>query len=253
MTFWNNGLKILGIFCIPLNSLSHLIRKIKRFFSKKLDLHFTLFFVCYQGVLHESYIYDRSGRLSEVVFPGDTKLTYSFKDSSTTLPTLFTTERGHSFSINYDNIGALQSITTPRGHIHSFALQILPGATKFIYYSPVNRNPFNVLLDDQGRVTSKTYPGLNSRILYVYSNESRLNRIVAGISETEFEYYPTTGLLKSVDVKDRPFEVRHEFKYHGGLLKEERIRFGSKTGLDNLKSRCKYDGNFDWLLKTMFQ
>jgi len=236
-----------------LNSLSHLIRKIKRFFSKKLDLHFTLFFVCYQGVLHESYIYDRSGRLSEVVFPGDTKLTYSFKDSSTTLPTLFTTERGHSFSINYDNIGALQSITTPRGHIHSFALQILPGATKFIYYSPVNRNPFNVLLDDQGRVTSKTYPGLNSRILYVYSNESRLNRIVAGISETEFEYYPTTGLLKSVDVKDRPFEVRHEFKYHGGLLKEERIRFGSKTGLDNLKSRCKYDGNFDWLLKTMFQ
>ena len=50
--------------------------------------------------------------------------------------------------------------------------------------------------------------------------------------------------IRTAEVKERPgYEVRNEFKYHGGLAKEECIRFGSKTGLDNARTRCKYDGN----------
>ena len=195
------------------------------------------------GDLSEAYNYDRSGRLAEVVFPDGHKLSYAFKDAVTTLPSQLTTESEQNYLIQYDNIGALQSITTPRGHIHSFALQMIPGYTKFLYYSPVNRNPYKMFLDDHGRVACKLYPGLSSRILYSYNNESRLERIVSGISETHFDYYSDTGLLKSVDVKDRPYEIRHEFKHHGGLVKEEKIKFGTKTGLDNLRSRYKYDGN----------
>ena len=195
------------------------------------------------GELSESYNYDRSGRLAEVVFPDGNKLSYSFKDPFTTLPSQLTTERDQTYLIQYDNVGALQSITTPRGHIHSFALQMIPGFTKFLYYSPVSRNPFKMFLDDQGRIKSKLYPGLSSRINYLYNNESRLYKIISGVSETNLDYYKETGLMKSVEVKDRPYDVRNEFKYHGGLITEEKMKFGSKTGLDNIRIRYKYDGN----------
>lgn len=198
-----------------------------------------------QGELAESYNYDRSGRLAEVVFADGHKVVYSFRDAFTTLPVQVTTERGHTFLLHYDNIGALQSITTPRGHIHSFALQMVPGGTKFLYYSPANRQPYQLLLDDQGRVQAKLYPATSgARIVYLYDDESRLAKIISGAAETLLEHYEDTGLLKTAEVKERPgYEVRHEFKYHGGLVKEERVKFGSKTGLDNARTRCKYDGN----------
>ncbi len=196
-----------------------------------------------QGEMSEAYNYDRSGRLSEVIFADGHKVTYTFGDAFSTLPSQMTTEREHTYLMQYDDVGALQSVTTPRGHIHSVALQMIPGHTKFLYYSPVSRQPHKLFLDDQGRVAWKVLPGQSSRILYTYSNESRLAGVVAGISETTLDYYEDTGLLKSVAVKDRPYEMRHEFKYHGGLVKEERIKFGAKTGLDHLRSRYKYDGN----------
>ena len=198
-----------------------------------------------QGDLSESYNYDRSGRLAEVVFADGSKLVYSFRDAFATLPSQMTTERGHTFLLHHNNIGALQSVTTPRGHIHSFGLQMVPGGTKFLYNSPASRQPFQLLLDDQGRVQSKLYPvNSGARIVYLYDNESRLSKIISGVAETSFEYYSETGLLKTAEVKERPsYEVRNEFKYHGGLVKEERTKFGSKTGLDNARTRCKYDGN----------
>lgn len=196
-----------------------------------------------QGDLSESYNYDRSGRLAEVVFADGSKLIYSFRDAFATLPSQLTTERGHTFLLHHNNIGALQSVTTPRGHIHSFGLQMVPGATKFLYHSPASRLPFQLLLDDQGRVQSKLYPA-GARIVYIYDEESRLAKIISGVAETSLDYYSETGLLKTAEVKERPgYEVRNEFKYHGGLVKEERTKFGSKTGLDNARTRCKYDGN----------
>ena len=206
-----------------------------------------------EGDLSESDNYERSGRLAEVVFADGSKLVYSFRDAFVTLPSQMTTDRGHTFLLHHghtfllhhNNIGALQSVTTPRGHIHSFGLQMVPGGTKFLYNSPASRQPFQLLLDDQGRVQSKLYPvNSGARIVYLYDNESRLSKIISGVAETSFEYYSETGLLKTAEVKERPsYEVRNEFKYHGGLVKEERTKFGSKTGLDNARTRCKYDGN----------
>ena len=193
--------------------------------------------------MSEAYNYDRSGRLAEVVFADGNKLIYSFRDAFATLPSHYTTERGHTFQVHHNNIGGLQSVTTPRGHIHSFALQMVPGGTKFLYHSPASRQPFQLLLDDQGRVQSKLYP-VGGRIVYLYDDESRLSKIISGVTETSLDYYSDTGLLKTAQVKERPgYEVGSEFKYHGGLVKEERTKFGSKTGLDNARTRCKYDGN----------
>ncbi len=133
-----------------------------------------------QGDLSEAYNYDRSGRLAEVVFADGHKLVYTFRDAFTTLPSQISTERGHTFSLHHDAIGALQSITTPRGHIHSFGLQMVPGGTKFLYHSPANRQPYQLLLDDQGRLQVKTHPGSSARQVYLYNSESRLAKIVSG-------------------------------------------------------------------------
>lgn len=196
-----------------------------------------------KGDMSEAYAYDRSGRLAQVLFNDGHKIVYSFRDDFTTLPVQVTTERGHTFLLHYNDIGALQSITTPRGHIHSFALQMVPGGTKFLYYSPANRQPYQLLLDDQGRLQAKYYPAA-SRTVYIYDEQSRLHKTISGTVESILDYYQDTGLLKAAEVKERPsYEVRHEFKYHGGLVKEERVKFGSKTGLDNARTRCKYDGN----------
>lgn len=197
-----------------------------------------------QGDISEAYNYDRSGRLAEVMFSDGHKIVYSFRDAFTTLPSQVSTERGHTFLLHYDAIGALQSITTPRGHIHSFALQMVPGGTKFVYHSPANRQPYQLLLDDRGRLQAKTYPSSSAREVYLYNKESQLTKIVSGASEMSLDYFAETGLLRMAEVKERPsYEIRHEFKYHGGLVKEEKIKFGSKTGLDNARTRCKYDGN----------
>ena len=202
-----------------------------------------------QADLSETYNYDRSGRLSEVVFADGSKVAYSFRDAFTALPAAIATERGNSFQLTYDRIGAIQSVTTPRGHIHSFAMQVAPGATRFLYSSPASPGqPFQLLLDDKGRVQTTVYPAGSGQVHYLYDSaskgESRLSGIIAGAAETWFDYDQRTGQLRSAQVKQRPgYQVKHELQYHGGLVKEERVRFGSKTGLDDSRIRCKYDGN----------
>jgi RHS repeat-associated protein len=64
-----------------------------------------------------------------------------------------------------------------------------------------------------------------------------------GQSSTHYTYQETTSLVRSIDINEPNFEMRVEYKYHAGIIKDEKIKYGSKSGLDNAHYRYQYDGN----------
>ncbi|XP_052130020.1 teneurin-m isoform X6 [Frankliniella occidentalis] len=195
------------------------------------------------GELSETYGFDRAGRLNEIRYADGSSLQYAFKDQFSSLPLKVTTPRGSDYLLQYDEAGALQSLTTPRGHIHAFSLQTSLGFFKYQYYSPVNRHPFEILYNDDGQIIAKVYPHQSGRVAYVYDQTGKLDTVLAGMSSIHYSYQENSNVLKYIDIIEPHFELKHEFKYHGGLLKNEKLQFGSKTGLDNTHYRYQYDGN----------
>ncbi|XP_037907848.1 teneurin-m isoform X3 [Hermetia illucens] len=195
------------------------------------------------GNLEETYIFDRSGRLNEIKYGDGSSTIYSFKDMIGTLPLKITTPRRSDYLLQYDDTGALQSLTTPRGHIHSFSLQTSLGFFKYQYYSPLNRHPFEILYNDEGQILAKIHPHQSGKVVFVYDNAGRLETILAGLSSTRYVYQETSGLTKSVEVQEPGFELRRDFKYHAGILKDEKLRFGSKNSLASAHFKYQYDGN----------
>lgn len=65
----------------------------------------------------------------------------------------------------------------------------------------------------------------------------------SGVSSIHYTYQETTGLVRSIDVNEPNFEIRFEYKYHAGIVKDEKIKFNSKSGLNNAHYRYQYDGN----------
>ncbi|XP_055694712.1 teneurin-m isoform X5 [Lutzomyia longipalpis] len=195
------------------------------------------------GDLQESYTFDRSGRLNEIKYGDQSSIVYSFKDMFSSLPLKVTTPRRSDYLLQYDDAGALQSLTTPRGHIHSFSLQTSLGFFKYQYFSPINRHPFEILYNDEGQILAKIHPHQSGKVAFVYDAAGRLETVLAGLSSTHYAYQETTSLVKSVDIIDPGFELKREFKYHIGLNKEEKIKFGSKSGLAAAHFKYQYDGN----------
>uniref|UniRef100_A0A0K8SJM6 Teneurin-like YD-shell domain-containing protein n=1 Tax=Lygus hesperus TaxID=30085 RepID=A0A0K8SJM6_LYGHE len=168
---------------------------------------------------------------------------YAFKDMFSSLPLKVTTPRGSDYLLQYDEAGALQSLTTPRGHIHAFSLQTSLGFYKYQYYSPMNRHPFELRYNDDGQILAKLYPHQSGRVAYVYDQAGKLDTVLAGLSSIHYTYQETTNLVKNIDINEPGFELKHEFRYHIGILKDERCKFGSKSGLRNTHYRYQYDGN----------
>ncbi|KAF4528732.1 hypothetical protein B566_EDAN008998 [Ephemera danica] len=195
------------------------------------------------GDLSETYGFDRAGRLFEIRYGDNTAVTYAFKDMFSSLPLKVTTPRGSDYFLQYDEAGALQSLTTPRGHIHTFALQTSLGFFKYQYFSPMNRHPYEILYNDDSQILAKVYPHQAGKVVYVYDDTGKLENILAGLSSTQYTYQESTGLIKAVDVNEPGFELKQEFKHHAGIVKEERLKFGGKTGLDNAHFKYQYDGN----------
>ncbi|XP_055383652.1 teneurin-m isoform X3 [Condylostylus longicornis] len=195
------------------------------------------------GDLQEAYTFDRNGRLNEIKYGDDSSIVYSFKDMFGSLPLKVTTPRRSDYLLQYDDAGALQSLTTPRGHIHSFSLQTSLGFFKYQYFSPINRHPFEILYNDEGHILAKIHPHQSGKVAYVYDSSSRLETILAGLSSTHYSYQEKTGLVKGVEVQEPGFELRREFKYHAGILKDEKLKFGSKNPLDSAHFKYSYDGN----------
>lgn len=135
------------------------------------------------GDMSESYGFDRAGRLYEIKYSDGTSMIYAFKDMFSSLPLKVTTPRGSDYLLQYDEAGALQSLTTPRGHIHAFSLQTSLGFYKYQYYSPMNRHPYEILYNDDGQILAKVYPHQSGKVAYVYDHNGKLETTLAG------EYY----------------------------------------------------------------
>lgn len=195
------------------------------------------------GVLQEAYTFDRNGRLNEIKYGDGSSMVYNFKDMFGSLPIKVTTPRRSDYLLQYDDAGALQSLTTPRGHIHSFSLQTSLGFFKYQYYSPINRHPFEILYNDEGQILAKIHPHQSGKVAFVHDAAGRLETILAGLSSTHYTYQETTSLVKSIEVQEPGFELRREFKYHAGILKDEKLRFGSKNSLASAHYKYAYDGN----------
>ncbi|XP_045763059.1 teneurin-m isoform X8 [Maniola jurtina] len=195
------------------------------------------------GELNETYGYDRAGRLHEIRNGDGSSLAYSFRDMFTSLPLKVTTPRGSDYLLDYDDSGALQNLTTPRGHIHTFALMTSLGYFKYQYFSPMNRHPYEILYNDDGHILAKIFPHQSGKILYVYDTTGKLETILAGASAIRYVYHENTHLVKNVEISDPDYELRQDYKYHAGILKDEKMKFNSKSGLNNAHFKYQYDGN----------
>ncbi|XP_026674472.1 teneurin-m isoform X7 [Ceratina calcarata] len=195
------------------------------------------------GDISETYGFDTAGRLYEIKYSDGTSMVYAFKDMFSSLPLKVTTPRGSDYLLQYDEAGALQSLTTPRGHIHAFSLQTSLGFYKYQYYSPMNRHPYEILYNDDGQILAKVYPNQSGKVTFVYDHTGKLETTLAGLSSIHYTYQETSSLVHSIDITEPNFEMRLEYKYHAGIVKDEKIKFGSKSGLDNARYRYQYDGN----------
>ncbi|KAL4707465.1 hypothetical protein ACJJTC_000109 [Scirpophaga incertulas] len=195
------------------------------------------------GDLNETYVFDRAGRLHEIRYGDGSSLAYSFRDMFTSLPLKVTTPRGSDYLLDYDDSGALQNLTTPRGHIHTFALMTSLGFFKYQYFSPMNRHPYEILYNDDGHILAKIFPHQSGKILYVYDSTGKLETIIAGASAIKYVYHENTHLVKNVEITDPDYELKQDYKYHAGILKDEKMKFNSKSGLNNAHFKYQYDGN----------
>lgn len=92
-----------------------------------------------------------------------------------------TTPRGSDYLLQYDESGALQSLTTPRGHIHAFSIQTSLGFYKYQYHSPVSPHPYELRYDDNANILAKIYPHQSGRVSYLYDQHGNIEIILAGM------------------------------------------------------------------------
>lgn len=195
------------------------------------------------GDLTEHYSFDRAGRLNEIKYSDGSSMIYAFKDMFSSLPSKVSTPRGSDYLLQYDEAGALQSLTTPRGHIHTFSLQTSLGFFKYQYFSPMNRHPYEIIYDDDGQILAKVSPHQSGKVAYVYDSTGKLDTVLAGFTSAHYTYQESTSLVRSVEVVEPNFEMKIEYRYHSGILKDERLKFGTKSGLNNAHYKYQYDGN----------
>lgn len=195
------------------------------------------------GDLKEMYGYDRAGRLCEIRYADGKSTLYVFKDMFSSLPLKVTTPRGSDYLLQYDESGALQSLTTPRGHIHAFSIQTSLGFYKYQYHSPVSPHPYELRYDDNTNILAKIYPHQSGRVSYLYDQHGNIEIILAGLLSIHYTYQTNTNLVKNINVVEPGFELKHEIRYHLGMIKDERYLFSAKCGLHNTHLKYQVDGN----------
>lgn len=99
-----------------------------------------------------------------------------------------------------------------------------------------------IRLDERGRLLAMTQPGHGGTLLYQYNDLGQVTAERYGHGCTEYTYYDT-GLIHIAKTKHRHEDVKTDYRYHAGLMKEMRLRYGSKSDLHNVKLRYQYDGS----------
>ena len=194
-----------------------------------------------KGDIYEKYSYDKNGRLADVSDGKGSIISYEYKEHDT-IPFTFKTGNGASYLLDYDaKSGAVKSLTTPRGHIHSWNIQPDISKIKWSYISPWSLTPYTVIFNVNGDIQSVKYPG-NDQVSYIYTNSGELQSIFAGATEIEFSLEPESKYIESIFINQAGLETREKRKYHNGWLKEQRIRFGGSNPFDNAFIKYQMDG-----------
>ena len=146
--------------------------------------------------------------------------------------------------MEYDEGGGLSAVTTPRGHKYSFLLQPSILHNRFMFTPPgTPRHPYQLLYTDDGKLLAQVLPQQAGRVVYKYDDAGRLQHQIFGHGSIEYGYYTETGLLRYVTLRELGYEQRIDNKYHAGLIKEQRIRYGPAVGQSAARMMFMYDGN----------
>ena len=153
------------------------------------------------------------------------------------------------YSLFYEN-GGLAKVQTPRGHFHTFSQKASVGLMRFQYQGPWIQDAtlaFELMFNGQGQILRQRLPSKGSQhVTYTYDDNGLLKKIMVGETESELGHDHDTGLLESVVTRcGHHFDMRTRMKYHGGLMKEMKVRFSgsSSPDFDNAIFRYQYDGN----------
>lgn len=158
-------------------------------------------------------------------------------------PTVITLPSKRRFEFRYDADGGLRHITLPSGTHHSLSVQPSLGFLRATYTAPGATRPYLQHFSYSGLLLQTVYPGDGARVIYKYTASGKLAEVLHGDGQTRVSYSPQTALPTSVQHSERDLDYRWDYGYSGGLLAEERIEFGPKTGLNNAKISYEFDDN----------
>lgn len=194
------------------------------------------------GDTEESYNYDPRGMLSEITSPQDgTKFIYYNEGNLVSKITLASQK---SFKYKYDDDGGLTHVILPSGSNHSFSVQPSIGFLRVTYTPPGSSKKYLQHYSHTGELLQTVFPGDGARVVYRYFTTNKVSEVVHGDGQTQIHYAENSGLPSEILHVDRDVDYRWESTYVGGLLTEERLDYGAKTGLSNAKIIYEYDNNY---------
>ncbi|XP_022172137.1 teneurin-a isoform X1 [Myzus persicae] len=198
------------------------------------------------GAINEQYKYTHHGLCVEKLLSHRGPVKYLYNNWNKISEIELSTHR--KFMYLYDESGGLKNIVLPSGTKHSFSSQTSLGFIRYTYTPPGSTRAYLQHYSYTGALLQTVYPGDGARVLYRYRSSGQLSQVVHGDGITKVKYYPNTQLPSQVLNIETDFEYRWDYQYNDGLLIEERIDYGPKTGLSNAKITYEYDSNFRVIL-----
>ena len=194
------------------------------------------------GDVREEYSYDKEGRLASVKKGNNSILQYEYRERDIR-PSKVRTANGAVFLFDYDvKSGAVKSIATSRGHLHKWNIKPDIGKIRWSYTAPWSSQPYSLSFNSRGNILAVKLPSGTEQVSYVYTAAGQLQSIFSGQTEIEFAWEEETEAQASVFVSQGLLEMREKRKYHGGLLKEQKLRFAGIPGFDNANIKYQLDG-----------
>ncbi|XP_069961217.1 teneurin-m-like isoform X2 [Cherax quadricarinatus] len=194
-----------------------------------------------RGNLSEEYHYDSSLRLTSVTYADGATVNYDYREKLTK-PEKVTHPSGRAYGLVYDDAGSLRQVLTPRGSAYTLHLSTSLGFYRLRLALPVDTIGLQIRLDERGRLLAMTQPGRGGTLIYQYNDLGQVSAELYGHGFTEYTYY-SNGLIRTAKTKHKHVDVRTEYRYHAGLMKDMRLRYGSKSDLHPVKLRFQYDGS----------
>ena len=192
------------------------------------------------GDLAEKLDFDQTGRLKSRSRSNETLISYEYQEDFDVLPkSVIIDNKKSKYEMVYDDVnGGLKRVKTPMGHFYDFNLKSSVGLMRFQVRFPWITETdlaFELMYNGLGQIMRKRMPSKDHQhVTYAYgSNNNMLRKIMAGETESEFGYNLDTGLMESVVTRcGHHFDMRTRMKYHGGLIKEMKIRFSGSSSPD---------------------